>query len=193
MPAGTACQESARDEARRLHIGRNWYILASRNGRARAFIIVEPDPRRAPEGKDNTEPQNAPPAAPIPENVFLILEGRKAIPLSELIFSIGRSHDNALVLDDPRVSRHHAEIRVIRDHFILFDLNSSGGTYVNGQRVGQGLLYPGDLISLAGVNLIFTQDTRLVNRNADSSGRIVGPGQRPTAVFNTSIFTRKKK
>ncbi len=131
---------------------------------------------------------------PIPESVFLVMEGRKAVPLNALIFSIGRSHDNTLVLDDPRVSRHHAEVRVIRGHFILFDLNSSGGTYVNGQKVSQGLLYPGDLISLAGVNLVFTQDTRLINnRNLDSSGNVIGPGQRPTAVFNTSFFDKKKK
>ena len=129
----------------------------------------------------------------IPQNVFLVLEGSKAVPLDQLVFSIGRSHDNTLVLDDPRVSRHHAEIRVIRDHFVLFDLNSSGGTYVNGLRTGQGLLYPGDLISLAGVNLVFTQDTRLMNRRADGSDSFVGPGQRPTAVFNTSLFNRKKK
>jgi pSer/pThr/pTyr-binding forkhead associated (FHA) protein len=129
-----------------------------------------------------------------PENVFLVLEGRKAVALNQAIFSIGRSHENTLVLDDPRVSRRHVEIRVIRGHFILFDLNSSGGTYVNGQKINQGLLYPGDLISLAGVNLVFTQDTRLVNnRNMDASGNITGPGQRPTAVFNTSFFDRKKK
>ena len=130
----------------------------------------------------------------VPENVFLVLEGRKAVPLNQAVTSIGRSHDNTLVLDDPRVSRHHMEIRVLRGHFILFDLNSSGGTYVNGQKVNQGLLYPGDLISLAGLNLVFTQDTRLINnRNVDASGKIVGPGQRPTAVFNSSFFDRKKK
>ena len=131
-------------------------------------------------------------AQSIPQNVFLVLEGSKAVPLDQLVFSIGRSHDNTLVLDDPRISRHHAEIRVIRDHFVLFDLNSSGGTYVNGLRTGQGLLYPGDLISLAGVNLVFTQDTRLMNRKGDS-GSFVGPGQRPTAVFDTSLFSKKKK
>lgn len=129
----------------------------------------------------------------VPHNVFLVLEGSKAVPLDQLVFSIGRSHDNTLVLDDPRISRHHAEIRVIRDHFVLFDLNSSGGTFVNGLRTGQGLLYPGDLISLAGVNLVFTQDTRLMNRRGDGSGSLVGPGQRPTAVFNTSMFNRRRK
>ena len=96
------------------------------------------------------------------------------------------------VLDDPRVSRKHIEIRVIRDHFVIFDLNSSGGTYVNGQRVNQGILYPGDLISLAGVNMVFTRDTRFMHQN-DASGQAMGPGQRPTAVFDQTLFERKKK
>jgi len=130
---------------------------------------------------------------PIPANSFLVIAGTKAIPLDKTVISIGRSHDNSLVLDDPRVSRHHVENRVIRDHFVLFDLNSSGGTYVNGQRIGQGLLYPGDLISLAGVNLVFMQGTHLPGRGAADGNTMVGPGQRPTAVFNTSLFTKKKR
>jgi pSer/pThr/pTyr-binding forkhead associated (FHA) protein len=120
---------------------------------------------------------------PVPENAFLIREGVKAIPLNKVHITIGRSHDNKIVVDDPRVSRHHAEIRVIRGNFVLFDLNSSGGSYVNGQRASQGILYPGDLISLAGVSFIFTQDTRLISRGTDTLP--VGPGDRHTAIFRT--------
>ena len=131
---------------------------------------------------------------PVPDNAFLILEGTKAIPLDQAIVRIGRSHDNSIVLDDPRVSRHHVEIRVIRDHFVLFDLGSSGGTYINSQRISQGLLYPGDVISLAGINIVFIQGTRLPGQGqADSTQTMPGPGQRATVVLNTSIFVNKKK
>ncbi len=122
----------------------------------------------------------------IPENVFLIFQGVKAIPLNKPLISIGRSHDNTIVIDDPRISRHHLEIRVVQDHFVVFDLHSTGGTYVNGQRVNQGLLYPGDLISLAGVNLVFIQDNLLPGRgkvNTDS----IGPGVHSTAIFDSSM------
>jgi pSer/pThr/pTyr-binding forkhead associated (FHA) protein len=136
---------------------------------------------------------NEEPAASIPVSVFLVIDGRKAIPLDQPVVTIGRSHDNTVVLDDPRVSRRHIEIRVIRDHFVIFDMNSSGGTYVNGQRVNQGILYPGDLISLSGVNMVFTRDTRFMHQNTDASGNVMGPGQRPTAVFDQSMFERKKK
>ena len=129
----------------------------------------------------------------IPENAFLIIEGVKVHPLKESVINIGRRLENHVVIDDPRISRNHAQLRAIKGRFVLFDLNSSGGTYVNGQRIGQGLLYPGDLISLAGVNLVFMQGTHLPGRSGVDGNTMVGPGQRPTAVFNTSIFTKKKR
>jgi pSer/pThr/pTyr-binding forkhead associated (FHA) protein len=144
---------------------------------------------------ENTVPPNGelekPEDVSIPSSVFLVLEGTKAIPLDKAHITIGRSHDNTIILDDPRVSRHHLEIRVIRDHFVLFDLNSSGGTFVNGQRINQAILYLGDMISLAGVNLVFMQDNRLTARG--DASKIVGPGQRATAVFNPDTDRHKKK
>jgi len=75
--------------------------------------------------------------------------------------NIGRRLDNQLVIDDPRVSRNHAQLRAIKGRFVVFDLNSTGGTFVNGQRASQTVLYPGDVISLAGVALIFGRTTHL--------------------------------
>lgn len=122
----------------------------------------------------------------IPENVFLIFQGVKAFPLNQPVTSIGRSHDNTVVIDDPRISRHHLEIRVIQESFVVFDLNSTGGTYVNGQRIKQGLLYPGDLISLAGVNLVFMVDSVLSGRGKKDTSSI-GPGVHSTAIFQPSM------
>jgi pSer/pThr/pTyr-binding forkhead associated (FHA) protein len=98
-------------------------------------------------------------AEPFPENAFLIIEGVKVFPLKEPIINIGRRLENHLVIDDPRISRNHAQLRAINGRYVLFDLNSTGGTFVNGQRTSQTVLYPGDVISLAGVALIFGQDT----------------------------------
>jgi len=49
----------------------------------------------------------------IPENAFLIVEGVKVFPLIEAVVNIGRRLDNQLVIDDPRVSRNHAQLRAI--------------------------------------------------------------------------------
>ncbi len=93
----------------------------------------------------------------IPEDAFVIVDGIKVIPLSQPLIRIGRRLENNLVLDDPRVSRTHAELRAINGRYVLFDLNSTGGTYVNGVKITQSVVYPGDVISLAGVNLVYGQ------------------------------------
>jgi hypothetical protein len=94
----------------------------------------------------------------IPLNAFLIVEGNRIFPLNRMVINIGRRPDNHLALSDPRVSRSHAQIRAIRGQYILFDLNSTGGTMVNGRRVHQCALKPGDVISLSGVPLIYGED-----------------------------------
>lgn len=94
----------------------------------------------------------------IPHNAFLIVEGNRIFPLDKMVINIGRRPDNHLVLSDPRVSRTHAQIRAIRGQYFIFDINSTGGTSVNGRRVHQCDLKPGDVISLSGVPLIYGED-----------------------------------
>jgi len=95
-------------------------------------------------------------------NAFLIVDGTQVFPLADATVNIGRRSDNQLVIDDGRVSRVHAQLRIIKGHYIIFDLDSTGGTFVNEQRIQQCVLFPGDIISLAGVPLVFGQEeTRL--------------------------------
>jgi hypothetical protein len=71
-------------------------------------------------------------------------------PLSERGLTIGRAADNDVVLAGKQVSRHHAWIRWIGDHFQVEDLGSKNGTYVNGEPVSRPLkLRAGDLLQLA--------------------------------------------
>lgn len=92
-------------------------------------------------------------------NAFLILKDRRAIPLTTPVVNLGRMLDNQVAIEDPRVSRRHAQLRVMQNHYMLIDLNSTGGTYVNGQRIQKAALKPGDVISLAGVPLIYGEDS----------------------------------
>jgi len=50
-------------------------------------------------------------------------------------FTVGRDPGNDIILRDPKVSRHHAEIVFERGFFVLHDLASANGTYINGKRV----------------------------------------------------------
>ena len=130
----------------------------------------------------------------IPENAFLIVEGVKVHPLTESVVNIGRRLENQLVIDDPRVSRNHAQLRAIKGRFVLFDLNSTGGTFVNGQRTSQTVLYPGDVISLAGVALIFGQDSpppRPDLANTSPLNPDPGNSERPTATMEHNTVDLK--
>lgn len=121
----------------------------------------------------------------IPDNSFLIVEGVKMYPLNLPVVNIGRRLDNQLVIDDPRVSRNHAQLRAIKGRFVVFDLNSTGGTFVNGQRTSQSVLYPGDVISLAGVALIFGQDNPPPRPDLKNTSPFKNQAaDRPTAVFS---------
>jgi pSer/pThr/pTyr-binding forkhead associated (FHA) protein len=129
----------------------------------------------------NEEPQEG---DNIPENAFLIIEGVRVHSLNESVVNIGRRLENQLVIDDPRVSRNHAQLRAIKGRFVLFDLNSTGGTFVNGQRTSQTVLYPGDVISLAGVALIFGQDNPPPRPDLGNTAPLEsepGTSERPTA------------
>ncbi len=143
----------------------------------------------------STESQAKTPADAIPPNAFLILGGTKIIPLNRSVINIGRRLDNQVVIDDPRVSRSHAQLRVAKGRFALFDLNSTGGTFVNGQRTNQSILYPGDVISLAGVTLIFGQDlpTGRGKEKGTTEPRSAISADRPTAVMRQTETTSKKK
>lgn len=129
-----------------------------------------------------------------PENAFLIIEGVKVFQLNQPVVNIGRRLDNTLVIDDPRVSRNHAQLRAIKGRYVLFDLNSTGGTFVNGQRANQTVLYPGDVISLAGLSLIFGQDNPVARPDLSdtSPGKNKASADRSTAVIRTMPPTPKK-
>ncbi len=63
--------------------------------------------------------------------------------------TIGRETSNAVVINDPEVSRKHVRMYMQGDRFIIEDLGSTNGTSVNGQRlVSPYLLQPGEIITL---------------------------------------------
>ncbi len=155
----------------------------------RAESLAETKDMKTDTGNENEDQ----PGEGIPENAFLIVEGVKTFQLTQGVVNIGRRLDNTLVVDDPRVSRNHAQLRAIKGRYVLFDLNSTGGTFVNGQRANQTVLYPGDVISLAGVSLIFGQDSAVSRRDiSETSPRNDAGADRSTAVIRPDFHRQKK-
>jgi adenylate cyclase len=79
-------------------------------------------------------------------------EDRKILPVAGPL-TIGRAPDNAIVLRDPRVSGHHASIEPFADGWLVRDLCSSNGTFVNGARRESQVLAEGDEVALGSSRL----------------------------------------
>ena len=71
--------------------------------------------------------------------------------------SIGRAGDNDLVLDHPQVSRRHAQIRWDGWQYLITDLNSTNGVYVNGERVQEAALPEGARVQIGPFRFLFLQ------------------------------------
>jgi hypothetical protein len=95
----------------------------------------------------------APPGRP-----FLILDGRRHVNLLQATISIGRALDNDIIIEDPRVSRHQAQLRRRYGRYVLYDLGSSGGTQINGYPIEECVLHAGDVISFAGIQVVYSED-----------------------------------
>jgi len=92
-------------------------------------------------------------------SVFLVFN-RQIIPLDKKITRLGRQLDNDIVFNEEFVSRFHAEIRFEDGKYVLYDNESTSGTFVNSRRIVRCVLNSGDLISLASIQIMF------VNNNA---------------------------
>jgi hypothetical protein len=78
----------------------------------------------------------------------------KDVELKRGAVTIGRARDNAVVLDDGRVSRHHARLQPRHGTLVFTDLGSTNGSWVNGTRVAEVVLGEGDTIQLGETVLV---------------------------------------
>ena len=68
------------------------------------------------------------------ENAYLVINSQ-IFPLQRITTNIGRKLENDLVIQDALVSRLHAQIRYEEGQFVLYDMESTGGTFVNNKKV----------------------------------------------------------
>lgn len=82
---------------------------------------------------------------------------QQVIHLGSGNLSIGRAIYNDLILHDQKVSRKHASIGFDKGDYLLEDLNSTNGVYVDGERVSTMRLHSGNRIAMGDSLLLFTQ------------------------------------
>lgn len=97
--------------------------------------------------------------------------------------TIGRSKSNTLSVSKPGVSRRHAKITHKNGSWILKDLGSKNGTFVNGKPVTSHMLSPGDCIRVGSASLRFVElgENRAQAQNADllAGTKAMDPGELP--------------
>jgi hypothetical protein len=117
--------------------------------------------------------------------------------LQELLLSggtvtIGRQPDNVFRIDNPAVSGHHARVYAEHDHYVIEDVESFNGTYVNGQRISKMVLKDGDNVTIGKHTIEFRDEVRPVaatygTLNVTAAGQLRKPPQLDrTVVLDTA-------
>ena len=89
----------------------------------------------------------------------LLLFGGRRLVVGPAGVTIGRSRGCDIVLDDPNVSRQHAEIRPRGGSWVLTDLGSTNGSSINGRRLtGPEVVRPGDEIEIGTTPMRFEEE-----------------------------------
>ncbi|HZR20850.1 MAG TPA: FHA domain-containing protein [Verrucomicrobiae bacterium] len=73
--------------------------------------------------------------------------------------SIGRVEDNAFQIAEPSVSSHHCEVFLRGNEVIVKDLNSTNGTFINGEKVTESPVKPGQILRLGQIEMRLETDT----------------------------------
>jgi len=110
-------------------------------------VRVGPFELRALAGRQTTGPESAP--------AGVVAAWQEPVAVGAQL-RIGRDPANDLQLDDPNVSRFHAEITRVGDRVLLRDLGSRNGTLVDGEPARRAVLSPGSRLEIGAYRLTFT-------------------------------------
>ena len=72
--------------------------------------------------------------------------------------TIGRVEDNAFQILEPSVSSHHCEVLLRGKEVVVHDLNSTNGTFINGEKVSEAVIKPGQILRLGQIEMRLETD-----------------------------------
>jgi len=67
--------------------------------------------------------------------------------------TVGRLEDNMIQIPEPSVSSHHCEVLLRGDEVVVRDLNSTNGTYIDGEKITEKVLKPGQVLRLGQIEM----------------------------------------
>jgi hypothetical protein len=110
----------------------------------------------------------------------------KEVPVGSKEVSIGRSPENALVIDNPAVSHYHARVFNEEGRLMLEDFGSMNGTFVNGQRVKMVTLKPGDSVGIGKHTIVISESREMDGFATGNTGvRPAAPKINETVMLDT--------
>jgi pSer/pThr/pTyr-binding forkhead associated (FHA) protein len=109
-----------------------------------------------------------------PESSVYLVVNRQIIPLKKRVTKLGRQMENDIVFHEDYLSRFHAEIHYEEGKYILNDLDSTSGTFVNSRKINRCELNSGDLISLANVQIMFVNNNPVLAGNSKRMTQSLG-------------------
>lgn len=124
----------------------------------------------------NMETMDLPAENASPEKGVFLLVNRQMIPIVKKVTTLGRQLENDIAFHEEFVSRFHAEIVLEDSNYVLYDKQSTSGTFVNGKKIDRCVLNSGDLISLANIFLMFVNNNpRIVVRSTGTTQALRSP------------------
>ena len=115
-----------------------------------------------------------------------VLEASQAVDVDRQHATIGSAAGNDLVLGDKAVSRSHCEIAVDDKGYLLRDLGSKNGTFLDANRIVAAYLRPGATIGVGDAKIVFNpigEDVQIPLTKSVRFGKLVGPSLEMRAMF----------
>ena len=109
--------------------------------------------------------------------------------------TIGRVEDNTFQIPEPSVSSHHCEILMRGSDVVVHDLNSTNGTFINGEKISESVLKPGQTLRLGQIEMRLEIEGAAATASAPVSASAPAPAPSPAKkpAESTMVMTRGVK
>ena len=103
--------------------------------------------------------------------------------------TVGRVEDNMFQIAEPSVSSHHCEVLLRGSDVVIKDLNSTNGTFINGEQITESVLKPGQTLRLGQIELKL-EDGKSVSAPASAPATAPAPGPVKKQMEATMVIPR---
>src|SRR5207248_6162273 len=101
--------------------------------------------------------------------------------------TIGRVEDNTFQITEPSVSSHHCEVLLRGSDIVIKDLNSTNGTFLNGEKVSESVVKPGQTLRLGQIEVAVLNEGMPIPSPSAAPAPAPAPVPNPAAPFRKPV------